>query len=140
MTAAEQAQVVAALEELTRTQAEVDRQRLIIAALKSGLTKCLEWMPCAEVRSWPPGFRLRDEAVAEGKAALALANKAPAAVIPVSTVEYLQLRERETWAAFCAHRSDADLKEWCKALQAFNDELQERTRLLCVQTSAAQAR
>ena len=32
--------------------------------LLEALELCVEWMPRAEVRSWPPGFRLRDEALA----------------------------------------------------------------------------
>jgi hypothetical protein len=38
----------------------------LLAALKL----CMEWMPRAEVRSWPPGFQLRVNAMALGKAAI----------------------------------------------------------------------
>lgn len=41
-----------------------------IAELEAALRQCVAWMPLAEVRSWPPGFRLRDEALAAAKKVL----------------------------------------------------------------------
>jgi hypothetical protein len=34
------------------------------------LRLCINWMPKAEVRSWPSGFKLRDEALTKARAAL----------------------------------------------------------------------
>lgn len=46
----------------------------IFDELLEALRLCAEWMPKAEVRSWPPGFRLRDEALAKARAAIAKAE------------------------------------------------------------------
>ena len=75
---------VATVHQLRSTNAEEDGNRgvmianaaLIAAApdLLGALELCVAWMPCAEVRSWPPGFRLRDEALAVARAAIAKAR------------------------------------------------------------------
>jgi hypothetical protein len=38
--------------------------------LERALRLCVDWMPRAVVRSWPPGFRLRDEALVAARDAL----------------------------------------------------------------------
>ena len=43
--------------------------------LLAALRLCVAWMPCATVRSWPPGFRLRDEALKAARAAISKAGK-----------------------------------------------------------------
>lgn len=50
--------------------------RLIAAApeLLAALEKCMEYIPGSEVRSWPPGFRLKDAAVRAALAAIAKAR------------------------------------------------------------------
>ncbi len=45
--------------------------------LVEALEACLEHIPGSKVRSWPPGWRLRDDALTKTRAALAEARKAP---------------------------------------------------------------
>lgn len=44
-------------------------------ALVAALRKCLDYIPGSEVRSWPPGFRLKKEALEAARAALAAARE-----------------------------------------------------------------
>lgn len=50
--------------------------RLMAAApdLLTALKACLAYIPGSEVRSWAPGFKLREEALRLGKAAIAKAT------------------------------------------------------------------
>ncbi len=54
-----------------------DRMRNAAPDLLKALRLCVAWMPCAEVRSWPPGFRLRTEALEAALAAIAKAEGKP---------------------------------------------------------------
>jgi len=52
----------------------------------------------------------------------------------MTSVEFLRHAEAAAWSKFSASRTNEDLQAWRDALQALNDELQHRARIL--QTSA----
>ena len=57
-------------------QQYIANARLIAAApdLLEALEACLAFIPCSTIRSWPPGFALKDKALALTRAALAKAK------------------------------------------------------------------
>ncbi len=41
-----------------------------VRPMAEALQACMAYMPCSEVHNWPPGWKLKDEAIKKAKAAL----------------------------------------------------------------------
>ncbi len=64
------------------TQADADAEFICVAVnahydLVAALQACLKYIPGSEVHQWPPGFKLKEEAMRLAKAALVKARGKP---------------------------------------------------------------